>query len=143
MPHVGAHKFGFAAEAAQFSGKLLAFILVSTRNNDSRSISCEGLGRRATDACQCAGDPGHRGSGRVRRVERRGERDARPRVENGGACVVGGRESNNTRQLVETCRAAGKRAFHVERAEELKPEWFAKIRIVGLSAGTSGDWLSA
>jgi 4-hydroxy-3-methylbut-2-enyl diphosphate reductase len=51
--------------------------------------------------------------------------------------VVGGRESNNTRQLVETCRAAGKTAFHIERAEELRANWFAKIGIVGLTAGTS------
>ena len=51
--------------------------------------------------------------------------------------VVGGRESNNTRQLVETCRAAGKRAFHIERANELRTEWFDNIDIVGLTAGTS------
>lgn len=51
--------------------------------------------------------------------------------------VVGGRQSNNTRQLVETCRAAGKPAFHIERAEELRADWFAKIAIVGLTAGTS------
>jgi 4-hydroxy-3-methylbut-2-enyl diphosphate reductase len=51
--------------------------------------------------------------------------------------VVGGRESNNTRQLVETCRAAGKIAFHIERAEELQADWFGKIDIVGLTAGTS------
>jgi 4-hydroxy-3-methylbut-2-enyl diphosphate reductase len=51
--------------------------------------------------------------------------------------VVGGRKSNNTRQLVETCRAAGKTAFHIERAEELRADWFAKIDIVGLTAGTS------
>ena len=35
--------------------------------------------------------------------------------------VVGGRQSNNTRQLVETCRAAGKRPLHIERPEELQP----------------------
>jgi 4-hydroxy-3-methylbut-2-enyl diphosphate reductase len=51
--------------------------------------------------------------------------------------VVGGRTSNNTRQLAETCRASGKLAFHIERAEELRGEWFAKIDIVGLTAGTS------
>jgi 4-hydroxy-3-methylbut-2-en-1-yl diphosphate reductase len=51
--------------------------------------------------------------------------------------VVGGRESNNTRQLVETCRAAGRRAFHIERPEELLPEWFDAISTVGLTAGTS------
>ena len=51
--------------------------------------------------------------------------------------VVGGRQSNNTRQLVETCRTAGKRALHVERPEELQPEWFRGVRLVGLTGGTS------
>jgi 4-hydroxy-3-methylbut-2-enyl diphosphate reductase len=51
--------------------------------------------------------------------------------------VVGGRESNNTRQLVETCRAAGKRALHIERPDELHSEWFNGISVVGLTAGTS------
>jgi len=51
--------------------------------------------------------------------------------------VVGGRESNNTRQLVSTCRAAGRRAFHIERPDELQPEWFDQADIVGLTAGTS------
>jgi 4-hydroxy-3-methylbut-2-enyl diphosphate reductase len=51
--------------------------------------------------------------------------------------VVGGRQSNNTRQLVETCRVAGKRALHIERPEELRPEWFRGVRVVGLTGGTS------
>jgi 4-hydroxy-3-methylbut-2-enyl diphosphate reductase len=51
--------------------------------------------------------------------------------------VVGGRESNNTRQLVETCRASDKRAFHIERPDELRSEWFDGISVVGLTAGTS------
>ena len=51
--------------------------------------------------------------------------------------VVGGRTSNNTRQLVEACRAAGRAAFHIERPEELRPEWFAGTQTVGLTAGTS------
>jgi 4-hydroxy-3-methylbut-2-enyl diphosphate reductase len=51
--------------------------------------------------------------------------------------IVGGRESNNTRQLVETCRAAGRRAFHIERPDELRSEWFNNISVVGLTAGTS------
>src|SRR5215831_6300395 len=51
--------------------------------------------------------------------------------------VVGGRQSNNTRQLVETCRAAGRRAFHIERPDELRSEWFDGISVVGLTAGTS------
>ncbi len=51
--------------------------------------------------------------------------------------VVGGRASNNTRQLVETCRAAGRRAVHVERAEELIRTDFNGVAIVGVTAGTS------
>lgn len=51
--------------------------------------------------------------------------------------VVGGRTSNNTRQLVETCRAAGRIAFHIERPDELQAEWFIGMQTVGLTAGTS------
>lgn len=51
--------------------------------------------------------------------------------------VVGGHGSNNTRQLVETCRAAGRRALHIERPEELGAEDFVGIEIIGLTAGTS------
>src|SRR5438132_8689922 len=51
--------------------------------------------------------------------------------------VVGGRESNNTRQLVATCRLAGRRAIHIERAEELDAKDFADGDVGGLTAGTS------
>lgn len=51
--------------------------------------------------------------------------------------VVGGRTSNNTRQLVESCRVAGRVAFHVERPEELEAGWFEGVSTVGLTAGTS------
>lgn len=51
--------------------------------------------------------------------------------------VVGGRASNNTRELVQTCRAAGRRAIHIERAEELVPADFENIAVVGITAGTS------
>ena len=51
--------------------------------------------------------------------------------------VVGGHNSNNTRQLVETCSAAGKPAFHIERADELRSHWFHANDVIGLTAGTS------
>jgi 4-hydroxy-3-methylbut-2-enyl diphosphate reductase len=51
--------------------------------------------------------------------------------------VVGGRNSNNTLQLVATSRAAGRVTWHIERAEELEPMWFEDAAIVGLTAGTS------
>jgi 4-hydroxy-3-methylbut-2-enyl diphosphate reductase len=51
--------------------------------------------------------------------------------------VVGGHNSNNTLQLLAAALAAGRRAYHVERPEELDPTWFEEAEIVGLTAGTS------
>ena len=51
--------------------------------------------------------------------------------------VVGGRNSNNTRQLVAAAEAAGRRVFHITRAEELLSEWFERSECVGVTAGTS------
>ncbi|MEO5718577.1 MAG: 4-hydroxy-3-methylbut-2-enyl diphosphate reductase [Chthoniobacterales bacterium] len=51
--------------------------------------------------------------------------------------VVGGRASNNTLQLVATCRAGGRRVVHVERAEELRTAEFEGVSAVGVTAGTS------
>lgn len=51
--------------------------------------------------------------------------------------VVGGRNSNNTLQLVAAAETAGVTAHHVERACELQPEWFSTAQVVGITAGTS------
>ena len=51
--------------------------------------------------------------------------------------VVGGRASNNTRQLVLAAEGAGRRAYQIERPEELDPGWLAGAETVGLTAGTS------
>lgn len=51
--------------------------------------------------------------------------------------VVGGKNSNNTRELANLCHTAGKPAHHVQSAADLRPEWFAGCRAVGLTAGTS------
>jgi 4-hydroxy-3-methylbut-2-en-1-yl diphosphate reductase len=51
--------------------------------------------------------------------------------------VVGGKNSNNTLQLLSTCRKAGTPSFHIERVEELTPSWFKGFETVGLTAGTS------
>jgi 4-hydroxy-3-methylbut-2-en-1-yl diphosphate reductase len=51
--------------------------------------------------------------------------------------VVGGRHSNNTRELAARCRDRGKPAWHVQSADELDPTWFKGIATVGLTAGTS------
>jgi 4-hydroxy-3-methylbut-2-enyl diphosphate reductase len=51
--------------------------------------------------------------------------------------VVGGRNSNNTRQLVLRCQERGLPAYHVQGPEDLHAEWFEGIETVGLTAGTS------
>ncbi|MDN5347644.1 MAG: small subunit ribosomal protein ispH, lytB [Clostridia bacterium] len=51
--------------------------------------------------------------------------------------VVGGKESANTRRLVELCRATGTPTYHVEQAGELCRQWFEGARLVGVTAGAS------
>jgi len=51
--------------------------------------------------------------------------------------VIGGAHSNNTRELVETCRRHCARVHHVQTAEDLLPEWLAGAKVAGITAGTS------
>ncbi len=51
--------------------------------------------------------------------------------------VIGGAHSNNTRELVQTCGRFCARVHHVQNATELKAEWLAGARTVGITAGTS------
>jgi len=51
--------------------------------------------------------------------------------------VIGGAHSNNTRELIATCARHGREVFHVERVDDLRPDWFAHVRSVGITAGTS------
>jgi len=51
--------------------------------------------------------------------------------------VIGGAHSNNTHELVATCRRYCARVHHVQNAEGLREEWFAGAKVVGLTAGTS------
>ncbi len=66
--------------------------------------------------------------------------------------VVGGPDSNNSRKLTDLARGAGRPAYQVAGAEELRREWFEGVGVVGLTAGTSTpdrviaevrDWLEA
>lgn len=58
--------------------------------------------------------------------------------------VVGGKNSNNTRQLVQLAMERGARVLHVQGPEDLAAEWFAGCDVVGLTAGTSTlDWTIA
>jgi (E)-4-hydroxy-3-methyl-but-2-enyl pyrophosphate reductase len=54
-----------------------------------------------------------------------------------GMVVIGGRHSANTAQLTEVCRKVNPRVWHVESADEVRDEWFAGMRRVGVTAGAS------
>jgi 4-hydroxy-3-methylbut-2-en-1-yl diphosphate reductase len=51
--------------------------------------------------------------------------------------VIGGRSSNNTRELVKTCARYCKCVHHVETDADVRCEWFDDVEVVGVTAGTS------
>jgi len=51
--------------------------------------------------------------------------------------VVGGAASNNTRELVNTCRRHCSRVHHIETDDSLDADWLVTARTVGITAGTS------
>ena len=51
--------------------------------------------------------------------------------------VIGGKTSNNTRELVKTCGRYCARVHHVQTDADLSPEWFRDAHTVGITAGTS------
>lgn len=56
--------------------------------------------------------------------------------------IIGGKNSANTTRLADVCRQSGCPVYHIETAGELRPEWFANARHVGISAGASTpDWI--
>ena len=51
--------------------------------------------------------------------------------------VVGGANSNNTRELVSTCSSHCADVHHVQGEADLQAEWFSGAGTVGITAGTS------
>ncbi|MBM3834985.1 MAG: 4-hydroxy-3-methylbut-2-enyl diphosphate reductase [Verrucomicrobia bacterium] len=51
--------------------------------------------------------------------------------------VIGGANSNNTRELVATCRRFCACVHHVQSASGVNPEWILGAEAVGITAGTS------
>jgi len=55
--------------------------------------------------------------------------------------VIGGKNSANTTRLYNICKKVT-RAYHVESPEELRPGWFNKRGVIGITSGTSTpDWI--
>lgn len=51
--------------------------------------------------------------------------------------VVGSPSSSNSNRLRELAERLGTRAYMIDQANELRPEWFSGIKSVGVSAGAS------
>jgi len=51
--------------------------------------------------------------------------------------VIGGAHSNNTQELVKTCSRFCARVHHVQTADDLREEWFARAETTGITGGTS------
>ena len=51
--------------------------------------------------------------------------------------VVGGRHSNNTRELKASSELFGARSIQIETVKELRSEWFEGVETVGVTGGTS------
>jgi len=51
--------------------------------------------------------------------------------------VIGGANSNNTRELANTCSRYCSQVHHVQTESDLRSEWFRAAGVVGITAGTS------
>jgi 4-hydroxy-3-methylbut-2-en-1-yl diphosphate reductase len=51
--------------------------------------------------------------------------------------AIGGRKSSNTARLAEVGNQLGVQSYHIERAEDIQPEWLEHSYNVGITAGAS------
>lgn len=69
------------------------------------------------------------------RARQRAVESLLPKVD--AVVVVGGRKSNNTRELAAVCRRGGVPTYHVQSPDDVKAQWFHDCHTVGLTAGAS------
>ncbi|MCE1245394.1 MAG: 4-hydroxy-3-methylbut-2-enyl diphosphate reductase [Firmicutes bacterium] len=51
--------------------------------------------------------------------------------------VVGGRNSSNTRRLLEICQSVNPNSYQVEYAHEVRTDWLDNVNTIGITAGAS------
>jgi len=51
--------------------------------------------------------------------------------------VVGGKNSANTRRLLEVCKKILRRSYLIETQSDLKSQWFKDVSVVGITSGAS------
>ncbi|HHX58188.1 MAG TPA: 4-hydroxy-3-methylbut-2-enyl diphosphate reductase [Candidatus Moranbacteria bacterium] len=51
--------------------------------------------------------------------------------------VIGGKESSNTKKLFQLSKKGCEKAYHIEVADEIKPQWLEGVEEVGIAAGAS------
>ena len=56
--------------------------------------------------------------------------------------IIGGKNSSNTKQLVNICQSECESCYHIESEDELKKDWFVNKKLCGITAGASTpDWI--
>lgn len=70
-------------------------------------------------------------------TEKRQAEARRLAMEVDAVIVVGGKNSGNTRRLVEIVAESGKPAYHVETEAELDPDALSHVQTIGVTAGAS------
>lgn len=55
----------------------------------------------------------------------------------GVVLVLGSKHSSNSNRLAEVAQAAGVKAYLIDRAEEIEPEWLEGVSVIGITAGAS------
>jgi 4-hydroxy-3-methylbut-2-enyl diphosphate reductase len=51
--------------------------------------------------------------------------------------AIGGRKSSNTARLAEVGNSMGVTSQHIERPEDIAPEWLEQATVIGITAGAS------
>jgi len=56
--------------------------------------------------------------------------------------IIGGKHSGNTNRLAQISRSLNPNTYHIEKSDELDPNWFVGAKNIGVSAGASTpDWI--